>query len=459
MKDMVGSGEHGSDQRLVVIGANSAGLTAAAEARKRDRKIEIVLITDEAYLPYSRCGLPYVLSGEVPGFEELSFFPPSFFTALRIDLRLETKVERVDPQNKSVLVKGVDGQSTALEYGSLVLATGASPSILQVPGIDKKGVFSLRTLEDGKAIQNALGTASSAVVVGAGYLGLELAHALVERSIRTVVVEQSSRILSKMLDEDMAKIVQDRIEARGVKVLVESSLDEILGDESVRGVVVGNEEIDTDLLLFAVGVVPRVDIASKMGVRLGATGGIEVNPRMETSIPGVYAAGDCVESRGMVTGRPTLSPLGTTAARQGKVAGVNAVGGYSMFPGVLNSVVSTMFGFEVGGTGLTESLAHQEGFETISGSITSKTRAEYYPGGKEIVVKIVAEPDIGRVIGGQVLGGEEVTQRVNLISIAIQNQMSVLELSKADTCYAPSVCTPWEPVILAAETTVKQARL
>lgn len=459
VRDMVGSKEHRSKKKLVVIGANSAGLTAATEARKRDRDVEIIMITDEAYLPYSRCGLPYVLSGEVPSFEGLLLFPPSFFGTLRIDLRLETEVKHVDSDRKSLEIEDVDGESGSLDYDSLILATGAAPLVPQVPGIDKKGVFQLRTLEDGEALQDVLGKVSSAVVVGAGYLGLELAHALVKRGIETMIVERSSGILPKMFDTDMARIVQNRIEAHNVKVMVRSSVDEILGDGRVSGVAVGKKEIDTDIVLFAVGVVPRVNLASEMGIRLGARGGIEVNPRMETSIPDVYAAGDCVESQDMVTGRSTISPLGTTAARQGKVAGINAVGGYSMFPGVLNSVVSTMFGFEVGGTGLTESLAHQEGFETISGSITSKTRAEYYPGGKDIVVKIVAEPDIGRVIGGQVVGGEEVTQRVNLISIAIQNQMSVWELSKADTCYAPSVCTPWEPVILAAETTVKQARL
>ena len=455
---MTDMNKHTHKRRIVVVGANSAGVTVAAEARKREGNSEIILISDEAYLPYSRCGLPYVLSGEVPSFEELLLFPPSFFKGMRIDLRLESRVTRVNPEEESVIVEYANGESEVLDYDSLILATGATSSTPPIPGVEKKGVFSLRTLDGGLKIQGALEKATSGVVVGAGYLGLEIAHALVRRGVKTCIVERAPQILSRMLDKDMAEIAQNKIIEHGVRLMIGSQLEEIFGDREVSGVLVGKKEIDADIVIVAAGVTPRVELAREIGSRLGATGGIEVNPRMETSIPHVYAAGDCVESSNMVTGRPTLSPLGTTAARQGKIAGINAAGGYSVFPGVLNSVVSSMFGFEVGGTGLTESHARQEGFRTISGSITSKTKAEYYPGGKEIIVKIVAEPDIGRVIGGQIIGGEEVTQRVNLVSIAIQNQMSVWELSKADTCYAPSVCTPWEPVILAAETTVKQIR-
>jgi NADH oxidase (H2O2-forming) len=160
----------------------------------------------------------------------------------------------------------------------------------------------------------------------------------------------------------------------------------------------------------------------------------------------------------MITGQPVLSQLGTTAERQGKVAGINMAGSYSAFPGILDSAVSTFFDLEVGVTGFTESAAHQQGFDSISGTIRAQTRAKYYPGGKEIFVKIVAEPELGKVIGGQIIGGEEVTQRVNMISIAIQKQACVSELAKADTCYAPSVCSPWEPVVLAAEITARRGR-
>lgn len=179
---------------------------------------------------------------------------------------------------------------------------------------------------------------------------------------------------------------------------------------------------------------------------------------MATNLPDVYACGDCVESQSMTTGLQTVCQLGTTAVRQAKVAGTNAAGGYAVFPGVLGSCVSTFFGFEIGSTGLTEFQAARAGFKTVVGAITSKTRAEYFPGGKDIRVKIIAEPELGRIIGCQIMAGEEVTQRINMISTAIQKQMTIFELAKSDTCYAPSVCEPWEPVALAADMAVSRLR-
>lgn len=300
--------------------------------------------------------------------------------------------------------------------------------------------------------------AESAVVVGAGFIGLELAHALVENKVKTTLIEHLPQILPGMLDQEMAEAVQKKVEEKGVKVMVGIAVEEVLGGSEATGVVAAGKKLEANLILMATGVMPRVELAKRTGIKIGSIGGIHVNQRMETSIPGIYAAGDCVESVSMITGRLILSQLGTTAERQGKTAGINIAGGYSAFPGILDSAVSTFFDFEVGATGFTEAYAQQAGFETISGSITTKTRAEYYPGGKEITVKVVAEPDLGKVIGGQIIGGEEVTQRVNMISIAIQKQMCVSELSKADTCYAPSVCSPWEPVVLAAEMAVKRIR-
>lgn len=209
---------------------------------------------------------------------------------------------------------------------------------------------------------------------------------------------------------------------------------------------------------MATGVRSNIELAVQMGIELGITKGIKVNSRMATNIPDVYACGDCVESQNMVTGLSGMCQLGTTAVRQAKVAGINAAGGYAIFPGVLGSCVSTFFGFEIGSTGLTEFQATRTGFKPVSGVITSKTRADYFPGGKEIRVKIVAEPELGRIIGCQIVAGEEVTQRINMVSAAIQKQMTVFELAKADTCYAPSVCEPWEPVALAAEMAVSKLR-
>ena len=445
-------------ERIVIVGANSAGISAALAARKTDLKVEIILLSDERYWPYSRCGLPFVLSGEISSFKDLTLFPPSYYRMMRLDLRTGTVVKTIDPHNQRVHVESATGDHDAIEYDALILCTGASPAIPSILGVDKPGVFTLRSIDDGQRIGEGVAQVDSAIVVGAGFIGLELAHALMHRRVKTTVIERSPNILPEWFDADMADIAQTMVEAKGVNVVVGKEVEAIVGDERVTGVVASGEEFQTEAVLMATGAKPRVELARQSGVRLGETGAMMVNSRLETSIPGIYAAGDCTEGYSMLSGKSTLSQLGTTAERQGKVAGINVAGGYALFPGVLHSVVSSMFDFEIGATGFTEAHAHQNGWVTTSGTITSRTRAEYYPGGSDITIKVTAESELGRIVGGQIIGGEEVTQRVNMLSVAIQKQMCVSELAKADTCYAPSVCSPWEPVVLAAENAATKLR-
>jgi NADH oxidase (H2O2-forming) len=441
-------------KRIVIVGASSAGISAAVAARKTDLDAEIILITEETRWPYSRCGLPFVLSNEVPSFKEVRLFPPSYYRMMKLDLRAGISVKSVNTETKIVQMETLDRQRELVEYDRLVLCTGAAAAIPPIEGIEKHGVFSLRTIEDGIRIQKWLENAENAIVVGSGFIGLELAHALKNLNINTTVFERCSHVLPEWFDKDMADLVHEKVQKQGVKVIVDAKVEEILGSDYVTGVRAGGEQYNADTVLLATGARARTQLAKQMGIQLGKFGTIQVNSRMRTSIPEIYAAGDCVESFNLITGQATLSLLGTTAERQGKIAGINAAGGYATFPGVLHSVVSSMFNFEIGATGFTERYAQQNGWETTAGTITAKTRAEYFPGGKSITIKVIVENDLGKIIGGQIIGGEEVTQRVNLLSVAIQNQMSVSELAKADTCYAPSVCSPWEPVILAAETTM-----
>lgn len=440
-------------KRIVIIGANSAGVSAASAARKTNLKAEITLLSEEEYWPYSRCGLPYVLSGEISTFQALTLFSPSYYRLMKLDLRINTVAKSIDLHKRLIQVEKRNGRRETIEFDALILCTGAVPARPQITGIDKHGVYSLRSIEDGRNISEWIKKSKSAVIVGAGFIGLELAHALVKRGVKTTVIERLSHILPEWLDKDMADLIYQKVEESGVKVVVGREVNTILGDKNVSKVIALGEEYEADTVLIATGAWGRVELANQIGITLGETGAIKVNAQMETSIPHVYAAGDCVECYNMLTGKATLSQLGTTAERQGKTAGINAAGGYHTFPGVLHSVVSSMFDLEIGATGMTEAFAQREGLKTISGMITSKTRAEYYPGGKDITVKLVAEAELGKIVGGQIIGGEEVTQRVNMLAIAIQKQMFVSELAKADTCYAPSVCSPWEPVVLAAENT------
>ena len=445
-------------RKIVIIGANAAGVHAANAARKTDPKAEITLIDKEPYPAYSRCGIPYVLAGEIPSFEDLTAFPPSHYRMMKFNLRLETTARSINPDEKIVLIEDKEGNFEALKYDSLILATGADPFVLPIKGHDLPGVFAMRTMDDGKAIQEAKKTAKNAVVIGAGFIGLESAHAFVENKIKTTIVELVPYILPALFDEDMADYAQKKIEEQGVNVVVGRRVDAILGTDKVEGVSVGGEEIKADVVVMAAGIRPRTDLIRGLGVELGVTRAIRVNPRMETSVSGIFAAGDCVESQSSITGLPCLYQLGTNAVRQGTTAGVNAAGGYASNPRVVCSAVSKIFDFELGAVGLSEYQAAKVGFQTVSASITGRTRASYFPGGKEVRVKIIAEPILGRVMGAQIVGGEAVTQRINMLSVAIQKEMTALELSTADTSYAPPVAETVEPVATAAEIVAKKIR-
>ncbi len=444
-------------RRIVIIGANAAGLEAASAARKADREAEIILVTDEPHLAYSRCGLPYVLAGEIPSFQDLVVFPPSFYRMMRLEVRTETRALSINPKERRIELKSQDGVELE-EYNSLILSTGASPFTPPIRGLEKRGVFTLRTLEDGVRIKEAMEEAQKAVIIGAGFIGIEVAHAFSKHGIETTMVEVLPHILPASLDGEMAQIVQRILEERGVRILTGGGVEEILGGEKAEGVLAGGKRIDADIVIVSAGARPNTELARQAGVEIGHTKGVSVNPRMMTSIPDIYAAGDCAESCNLLTGRPTLSQLGTTAVRMGRVAGINAAGGYSTFPGVLSSAVTKAFDIEIGSTGLTESQAQRVKLRTVSGAISSKTRARYYPGGREIRVKILAEPEYGRIIGCQIIGGEDVAQRINAASIAIQKGMTAYELAKSDTCYTPPLNETWEALSLAAETVARRMR-
>jgi len=446
-------------RRIVIIGAHAAGVDAASAARRTDRTAEITLITKQKQAGYSPCGIPFVLGRHIPSFEKLIVFPSSFFRMMKLNLMLETTATKIDTENKTVEIQDKTGKQETLQYDSLILATGAFPFIPPIKGREKKGILVLRTLEDGRKIDRAIEDGAKApVVMGAGLIGLETAVALHERGLRTIVVELLPQILPVMLDADMAKGVQEMLEEKGIKIMISKGVEEFLGTDRVTGIVAGGEQIDSDLIVAAFGVRADTQLAKDAGIAMGETRSIKTNLRMETSVKDVYAAGDCVESVSLITGRPTVCQLGTAAVRQAKVAGISAAGGYAVFPGVLGSAVTKFFDTEVGVTGLTEFFAKRAGIETVVGSITSKTRPEYYPGGLPIKIKLVVEKESQRLVGAQIIGGEEVTQRVNALSFAIQKHMTVRELAKADTAYAPPLNETWEPMVLAAEIALRKLR-
>ncbi len=446
-------------KRIIIIGANAAGVEAASAARKKDRTAEITLFTLEKNAGYSRCGLPFVIGGQIPNFRDLIVYPPAYFQMLKLNLQTETRVAGVGTKNKTVSIIKKDGAAETVPYDSLVIATGADAFMPPITGREKQGILSLRGLEDGERIDSAVKTgAKSAVIMGAGLIGLETGVALIERGLKVTIVEMLPQILPQMLDADMAKMVQEHLESKGMRILTGKTVQEFLGGDKVVAIMAGGERIEADLFISAFGVRANTKLAVDAGIPLGETRAIKTNARMETDVKDVYAVGDCAESPNITTHKPVCAQLGTIAVRQGKVAGANAAGDYALFTGVLASAVTRLFDIEAGVTGLTEASAMRNRIEVATGAISSKTKADYYPTAKPLKVKLVVEKESQRIIGAQIIGGEEVTQRINALSFAIQKQMTVRELAKADTAYAPPLCETWEPMVLAAEMVLMKLR-
>ncbi|MBS7633989.1 FAD-dependent oxidoreductase [Candidatus Bathyarchaeota archaeon] len=445
-------------KKIVIIGAHAAGCDATSAARLTDKNAEITMLTNEKHVGYSRCGLPFVLGGHIKSFADLIVFPQSYFRMMKIDLKIETNVTNIDVKAKTVEFQYRDGRMETLQYDSLIIAAGARSVIPPIKGREKRGVFTLRTIEDCERIEQAMKEAKSAVVIGAGLIGLETGVAFVERGLKTTVVELLPQVLPAMLDKDVADAVQKELEGKGLKIITGRSVDEILGNEKVSGISVGGEQVPADIVVVATGVRGNTELAQKAGIELGETRLIKVNMRMETNVKDVYACGDCVETINLITKRPTVCQLGTTAVRQAKVAGTNAAGGYAIFPGVLGASVTKLFDIEVGAVGLGEASAQRAGIETVSASFTGKTKAQYYPGALPIKVKIIAEKETEKIIGGQMIGGEGVAQRVNALSFAILKEMTVKELAKAETCYAPPLAETWDPITLTAQMLLRKLK-
>lgn len=446
-------------RRIIIIGANASGVEAASAARKKDRTAEITLLDKEKTAGYSRCGLPFVIGGQIASFKDLIVYSPAYFQMLKLNLRLETEVTAINTKEKTITIKTNNDAVEKLEYDSLIIATGAEPFMPPIKGRDKPGIFSLRNMKDGEKIDAAIRLgAKSAIIMGAGLIGLETGVGLIERGLKVTVVEMLPQILPQFLDADMAKLVQNHLEEKGMQILLNKTVEEFLGSDKVTSIKASGEVLEADLFLSAFGVRGNTKLAVEAGIPLGESKGIKTNSRMETDVKDVYAVGDCAEAPSLITHRPMCAQLGTVAVREGKVAGANAGGGYSLFNGVLASAVTQLFEIEAGSTGLTETVAARNSIEVVTGAISSKTRAAYYPNSKSVKVKLVVEKESQSIIGAQIVGGEEVTQRVNALSFAIQKGINVRELAKADTAYAPPLNETWEPMVLAAEMVLMKLR-
>jgi NADPH-dependent 2,4-dienoyl-CoA reductase/sulfur reductase-like enzyme len=441
-------------ERLVVIGGDAGGMSAAAQARRMRSvdDLEIVVFERGSFTSFAACGLPYLVGGEVADADDLVARSPEAFRASGIDARTGHEVVAIDTAGRKVEVRDLDSGTTAVEtYDELLVATGAVPVRPPFPGIDATGVFDLRTIPDAVALDAAVGDARRAVVVGAGYIGLEVAEAFRLRGLEVTVVELADQPMVT-LDADMAARVTEALERLGIDLRLGEGVQsfEVGADGAVTAVVTSAGSVPADVVVVGLGARPNSSLAAAAGVPTGPSGGIVVDQQMRTPVPHVWAAGDCVESLHRVTGRPVNIALGTHANKQGRAAGTNLGGGYATFKGVLGTAITRVGDVEVARTGLNEREAAAAGFEFVTATNTAGSRAHYFPGSSDVTVKMVAERRTGRLLGGQIVGGEGAGKRIDVVATALWNEMTVEELGGIDLAYAPPFSPVWDPVLLAA---------
>src|SRR5467141_5387937 len=450
-------------KRIVIIGCGVSGITAAFHARKTDRTAQIVLLGDEELPEYSRCGLPYAFSHVVPSLEALIGHDEAFYEQMnRIDLRLGWKATSINTEKRIVeAIRNKDASTETIEYDTLILTTGARPSTVPVPGSDLKGVFTVRTINDIERLTNHLAenNAKRVAIVGAGLTGSEMAEALLQQGITVLEAEIVPEILPVILDPDMASIVRTRAEEHGVEYHLQSTLEAIIGlNDRVSGVRISGKEHPVDAVIVAVRVKPNTELAKHAGIILGESGGIKTDQRMATSESHVYAAGDCIETYDLISRRHVFFQLATTAVRQSMVAGINASGGEARYPGSTGVTTVKLFGLEVATLGPTTAMAEKIGINPVSVRITGSTRLSYYPGGKDLTVKLLANPENGKLLGAQLVGAEGATLRANFASMAAHLGLTVQEFAEIETCYSPPLAPVWDPVTIAAQALLRKLR-
>ncbi|MFD3562683.1 FAD-dependent oxidoreductase [Streptomyces sp. NPDC058686] len=443
--------------RWVVRGGAAGGMPAASQARRMrgPDELEIVAFERGHFSSYSACGIPYWVGGEVDGRDELIARTPEEHRERSIDLRMRTEVTELDVEGGRVRSRALDtGTEAWTSYDKLVIATGARPVRPRIPGIDAPGVHGVQTLDDGQALLDTLAATQGrrAVVVGAGYIGVEMAEALIRRGYEVTVVNRGPEPMST-LDPDMGRLVHESMTGMGITMVDDAEVTKILtGDDGrARAVATTTDEYPADVVVLGIGVRPETSLARAAGLPLGEHGGLLTDLAMRVrGHENIWAGGDCVEVLDLVSGRERHIALGTHANKHGQVIGRNAGGGYATFPGVVGTAVSKVCDLEIARTGLREKDARRAGLQFVSATIESTSRAGYYPGAAPMTVKMIAERRTGRLLGVQIVGREGAAKRVDIAAVALTAGMTVDEMTALDLGYAPPFSPVWDPILVAA---------
>jgi NADPH-dependent 2,4-dienoyl-CoA reductase/sulfur reductase-like enzyme len=439
-------------ERLVVIGGVAAGMSAAAKARRTRKDLDIVVYEQSGFVAYGSCGFPYFIKGEIPRVEDLVARTPAQIAEQGIQARVRHRVRAIDPTAQTIRVENLEtGEEFADRWDRLVLATGGAASRPPIPGLGLPGIFTLRTVEDAVAIRRWLTERRPrrGVIVGGGYIGLEMAEALAAHGVELAVIEMLPQVLPN-LDAEMAAHAQEALARQGVALRLGRAVQAFEGCGRVEWVVAGEERLPADVVILSIGVRPSAALAKEAGIALGHTGAVRVDDRQRTSRANVWAAGDVAEARHLVTGDPAYVPLGTTANKQGKVAGANAAGGDEVFPGIVGTAVVKLFDLTLAQTGLTETRAREAGRDAAAVTITANSRASYMPGSAPLHVKLVYDRGSQRILGAQMVGTDGVAKRIDVLAAALHAGWTTRDLSELDLAYAPPFAPVWDPILVAA---------
>ncbi len=441
---------------IVIIGGTACGPKAGARARRCNPKARITIVEQEEDLSTATCGLPYYVSGVIDSQSDLVAHKHDFFRdVMDMEVLTRTKALAIDCEAHKVEILNLEtNRVSTIGYDKLVLAIGSIPAIPDLEGRHLGGIFTLTKIKDANAIRNLISTheIKKATIIGAGLIGLEMAEAFACQGLEVTVVETLDWVLPTLLDFEVAAYIEKHLRDKGVNLLLGQRVIGFEGDENgwVGKVITGDTELDTRLVLLALGVRPNTRLAQDAGVTIGSTGGIAVNHYLQTSDSDIYAGGDCVENINRITQQKMLAPLGSTANKHGRVIGTNVTGGCETFPGVLGTTIAKVFDYNVARVGLSQIQAQETGYDVVTCLVPGYEHATYYPNGKEILVKLVAEKTNGRLLGGQVVGPGETAKRIDVLATALTFGATADDLANLDLAYAPPYNSAMDPLHNAA---------
>jgi len=469
-------------ERLVVIGGVASGMSAASSYKRIKPDAEAIVLEKDYFISYGACSLPYYISDDVKDFNQLISLTPKVAEEER-DIRVMLRHEAlaIDIDKKEVNVKNLDnGAESSIAYDKLVIATGGLPVIPPIPGIDLQHVFTIRTLLDGieikkfiddwGAFQVCVGSPEclyvnrfgverrpmKGVIVGGGYIGMEMCESLRKRGIEVTVIERLDRVLGTM-DTSITSIVEEKVIKEGVRLLKETSVEGFKGQKGqIAKVITDKGEFEADFAILSIGARPNTKLAKDAGIELGVNGAVKVDEYLRTNVVDIYAAGDCAEALNTVTGKKVYIPLGTTANKQGRIAGENAAGANRTFEGVVGTAVTKVFDLEVARTGLSPIDAKREGYDFLVSTVKGRSRSSAYPAGKPIIITLVVDKATRRLLGAQMVGEEGVAHRIDTLAACLYGKMTIDDVSRLDLGYAPPFATVWDPILVAANVALKK---